>query len=289
MQFYIVDVFAEGQYTGNQLAVVRGNPDTETCQTLALEMNYAETTFITDEAIKDGGYDVRIFTPANEVPFAGHPTLGTAFIIQQEIIGESVSQVILNEKVGQIPVTFGDDGFLWMRQMQPEFSEIYPAEQTAAMLGVSLDDIDTRFPIQVVSTGLPFIIVPLRTVVAVQQAACDVKQLKAMIGWEQHQKQFGVFVFAPEAVQTENDIHARCFVHLHGVPEDPATGSANGCFAGWLAKNRYFGDGKVQARVEQGYEIRRPSLILLDAEATDEGIDIRVGGRVRMVARGELM
>jgi len=132
--FYIVDVFAEEKYAGNQLAVVRGAKalsDNE-MQRIAKEMNYSETTFILSDEKRDGGYDVRIFTPEKEVPFAGHPTLGTAYVIQQKIVKKPIKRMVLNLKVGQIPTTFsyseeyGD--VLWMKQMQPIFGQTFDAE-----------------------------------------------------------------------------------------------------------------------------------------------------------------
>jgi trans-2,3-dihydro-3-hydroxyanthranilate isomerase len=98
-----------------------------------------------------------------------------------------------------------------------------------------------------------------------------------------------IFIFAPDPVKAENQIHARCFVHLHGAPEDPATGSANGCFAGWLVHQRYFGTGRIQVRVEQGYMLGRPSLILLDADEEEGEIIVNVGGKAFLIARGELL
>ncbi|HEY9706832.1 MAG TPA: PhzF family phenazine biosynthesis isomerase, partial [Oculatellaceae cyanobacterium] len=127
LTFYIVDVFAVEKYTGNQLAVFTDAvalSETQ-MQRIAKEMNYSETTFITSTDLRDGGYDVRIFTPNKELPFAGHPTLGTAYIIQREIINEPVEKVNLNLKVGQIPVTWHQtvdaDEVLWMRQNPPTF------------------------------------------------------------------------------------------------------------------------------------------------------------------------
>src|SRR6185295_18814099 len=117
--FYIVDVFAEAKYAGNQLAVFRGPVPEELMQPLALEMHYSETTFITNETEVDGGYDVRIFTPAEEIPFAGHPTLGTAHILRTEVTEGGPEHVALNLKVGQIPVRY--DGLYWMTQNAPEF------------------------------------------------------------------------------------------------------------------------------------------------------------------------
>lgn len=290
MQFYILDVFAEEKYAGNQLAVFRGKPSDEMMQRLAKEMHFSETTFITSESPVSGGYDVRIFTPAAELPFAGHPTLGTAFIVQREIIGKPVAQVILNEKVGQIPVNFAEDGVLWMEQKAAEFGHIYGREELAEALGLNPEDIDERYPAQEVSTGNPFIIAPIKSLEAVKRAEVNLPKFKEMIrAGEAAQGARKIFIFCPETENPENQIHARCFVHLYGIPEDPATGSANGNFAGWLAKYRYLGDSKVNARVEQGYEIGRPSLLLLDSEDNGTSISVKVGGRVQLVAKGELV
>jgi trans-2,3-dihydro-3-hydroxyanthranilate isomerase len=290
VQFYILDVFAEEKYAGNQLAVFRGAPSDAMMQRLAQEMHFSETTFITSESPSDGGYDVRIFTPAAELPFAGHPTLGTAYIIQHEILKEPAKQVILNEKVGQIPVNFSDDGLLWMEQKPPQFGHCYEPEELAEALGLSTDDIDQRFPTQEVSTGTSFIIAPLKTLEAVKRAEVNLPKFKQMIvAGEKEQAARKIFIFCPEAENPENQFHARCFVHLYGIPEDPATGSANGNFAGWLAKYRYFGHSKVTARVEQGYEIGRPSLLFLDSEDKSDSIVVKVGGHVQLVAKGELV
>ncbi|HEY9295072.1 MAG TPA: PhzF family phenazine biosynthesis protein, partial [Phormidium sp.] len=170
MQFYIVDVFAEERYAGNQLAVFTGDgvaclSDAE-MQKIAKEMNFSETTFITSNEVINGGYNVRIFTPGQELPFAGHPTLGTAFILQQEIIKSSVERVILNLKVGQIPVTLNYASeaveWLWMQQKTPTFSQGFSPNQLAPVLNLEVDEIDSRYPIEEVSTGVPFIIVPLK-------------------------------------------------------------------------------------------------------------------------------
>jgi trans-2,3-dihydro-3-hydroxyanthranilate isomerase len=152
------------------------------------------------------------------------------------------------------------------------------------------DEIDKSFPIQEVSTGTAFIIVPLKNLKSVQKARVRLGRLKKLL--DKKERILGadaIFVFCPERLHKENQIHARAFVHLHGIPEDPATGSANGCFAGWLAQYAYFGDSKVNVRVEQGYEIKRPSLLMLDAEKNGDEISVRVGGRVQLVGRGELV
>jgi trans-2,3-dihydro-3-hydroxyanthranilate isomerase len=292
MIFYIVDVFAEEKFTGNQLAVVRdaaGLTDDD-MQNITKEMNYSETTFILSDDQRDGGYDVRIFTPAQEVPFAGHPTLGTAYIIQQEIIKEPLEKVILNLKVGQIPVTFNYTGkekdVLRMKQIEPTFGHIIEPEPISEMLGINKSDIDERFPVHEVSTGMYFIIVPLKTLDAVKRAKVDKDKYFKLI---ENRQAKAVLVFCPETYSKENDLNVRVFVDYFGIPEDPATGSGNGCLAGYLVKHCYFGEDQINIRVEQGYEIARPSLLYLRAENKEGQIDISVGGKVVMVACGELM
>ena len=166
LKYYIVDVFAESKYAGNQLAVFRNvhSLTTDMMQKIAREINYSETTFILSETEQNGGYDVRIFTPKKELPFAGHPTLGTAYIIQQEIIQKPIDKVMLNLKVGQIPVTFSykdkQANILFMRQLPPTFGKVPDTAEIAEALSISINDIDNRFPIQEVSTGVPNFVVP---------------------------------------------------------------------------------------------------------------------------------
>ncbi|MDT8301435.1 MAG: PhzF family phenazine biosynthesis protein [Sedimentisphaerales bacterium] len=290
--FYIVDVFAEEKYAGNQLAVIRdaaGLSDDD-MQNITKEMNYSETTFVLSDDRRNGGYDVRIFTPAEEVPFAGHPTLGTAYIIQQEIIKEPVEKIILNLKVGQIPVTFNYSGkekdVLRMKQIEPAFAQTIEPEQISQVLGINTSDIDEKFPVQEVSTGMFFIIVPLKTLDAVKRAKVARDKYFKLI---ENRQAKAILVFCPETYSKKNDLNVRVFVDYYGIPEDPATGSGNGCLAGYLVKNRYFGKEQIDIRVEQGYEIARPSLLYLKAENKDGQIDISVGGKVVMVARGELI
>jgi len=263
---YLLDVFAETKYAGNQLAVI-GNASALTAtemQNIAREMNYSETTFILSDQHVNGGYDVRIFSLDEELPFAGHPTLGTAFVIQQYLINKAVEEVRLNLGVGQIPVSFsyynGRPDILWMKQIAPLFGAKFEAALVAAALNINPSMIDCRFPIQEVSTGLPFIIVPLASLDAVK--ACTVDRVGYLKLIDQAEAK-SVFVFCPETYQPGNQINARMFDNYHGIMEDPATGSANGCLAAYLVKYRYLGDSEINLRVEQGYEIGRPSLLLL--------------------------
>jgi trans-2,3-dihydro-3-hydroxyanthranilate isomerase len=292
LTFYIVDVFAVEKYTGNQLAVFTDALalSDEQMLRIAKEINYSETTFLTTTEPRNGGYDVRIFTPTKELPFAGHPTLGTAYIIQQEILKEPVETLRLNLKVGQIPVTkestdeLGE--VLWMRQNPPTFHQNLNAADLAPILNLELNEIDSRFPIQEVSTGIPFIIVPLKTHDSLKRIKVDRAKYLAFVETTQSKE---ILVFCPETYASENHLSVRVFAEYLGIPEDPATGSANGCLAGYLVYYSYFGEKSVDVRVEQGYEIGRPSLLLLKAQEKGDAIEVSVGGKVVMVAKGEFI
>ena len=292
MKFYIVDVFAVEKYTGNQLAVFTdaSSLSDKQMQRIAKETNYSETTFIPSNEMKEGGYEVRIFTPEQELPFAGHPTLGTAYIIQQELIKNPVERVNLNLKVGQIPVTLHYAGdsveWLWMQQKMPTFGQGFSAEKIAPVLNLEVDEIDTRFPIEEVSTGVPFIIIPLKTLTAIKQIKVNKDKYFELIETTQAK---AILAFCPETYSSENNLNVRMFADYLGVPEDPATGSANGCLAGYLVEYSYFGEEPINLRVEQGYEIGRPSLLLLKAQRGEHGIEVSVGGKVILVAKGEFV
>jgi trans-2,3-dihydro-3-hydroxyanthranilate isomerase len=288
--FYFVDVFAEEKYSGNQLAVVTGAKDLSDLQMqkIANEMHFSETTFVLSDKKQKDGYDVRIFTPASEVPFAGHPTLGTAYVINRFVAKKQTTEIFLNLKAGKIPVNFEQTPekgeVLWMKQLTPVFGKTFEIARFCDLLGLKKPDFDPKFPIQEVSTGLPFIIVPLMNLDAVKRARVNPTIQRELI----KETQAGILVFCPETYRKENDLNVRVFVDVFGISEDPATGSGNGCLAGYLSKHRYFDDSKVDARVEQGFEIGRPSLLLLKGEDKEGTLEVRVGGQVVLVAKGEL-
>ena len=309
LPFYIVDVFSieKQKFTGNQLAVVRNAKSLKTAemQRIANEMHFSETTFIGSDEInsesgeKSGGYDVRIFTPNYELKFAGHPTLGTAYVIQQEILRKPVETVKLNLGVGQIPVTFGygqgngpgDVREMWMKQVEPKFKDFnHSKKELTDVLGIVESDFDDRFPIQDVSTGIFTTIIPLRSLSAVKSAKVDTRAYSKYV---QDRESKTLLIFSPETYDKANDLNVRVFAIFYGVPEDPATGSANGCLAAYLMKNSYFGKDKTEikdVKVEQGYEINRPSLLKLNASANDRGrINVEVGGSAVIVVEGKLL
>lgn len=285
MKYYITDVFAIGKYSGNQLAtfIVEKELDTETMQKIAQEVNYSETTFITSDKQKNKGYDVRIFTPKAEIDFAGHPTLGTAYIINEFIEPKKRKLIKLNLKVGQIPVEIRSDMY-WMKQVQPEFSE--PLEQTevAKMLNISHSDIDDEFPILGVTTGLPFTIIPLKNKAALVNCELNMNEYDKFIEstWAK-----GIMVFCRGGYTSLQDMCVRVFVPWLGIAEDPATGSAAGCLAAWLLKNDFYGTPFISISTGQGYEIDRPSDISIEASSEKNIFHIEVGGEIEMIASGE--
>jgi trans-2,3-dihydro-3-hydroxyanthranilate isomerase len=296
--FHIVDVFANEKFAGNQLAVVRNAidfPESE-LQKFAREMNFSETTFIMINeselnADQEIPFRVRIFTPNAELPFAGHPTLGTAFVIQQYILRRKVSRIVLDLKVGPIEVVpeYESDGvkLLWMKQNEPKFSKpTLSRDQVSKVLGLSKSDFDSDYPIQEVSTGFPFIIVPLKSMRALKKSRVDREKYFPLI---RKTKAKSILIFAPGSHGTDSKLSCRMFSEYFGVPEDPATGSANGCLAAYLSHHEYFDSHKVDIQVDQGYEIARPSTLYLRTEPENKKINVTVGGHVVPVAEGALL
>ncbi|RNI29105.1 PhzF family phenazine biosynthesis protein [Rufibacter latericius] len=299
--YYIVDVFADAPYKGNQLAVFlqSQNLSTEQMQQITQEIGFAESSFILSETPVDDAFPTRIFTVEYEVPFAGHPTLGTAFVIQQVLLQKQVPEVRLQVKVGQIPVSFSyqveKPAFLMMQQIQPNLGEPIPREAVAHLLGVSPDTIHPDFPVQEVSTGLPFLIVPLKRLTDIQQLQVQPAKLLAFLqqyGLYKTQRPDGLSValyfFCPETYSPEHQVNARMLALENGqVIEDAATGSANGCLLAYLLRHRYFQKEELDLLVEQGYEINRNATIKLQGRLTaGDHFDLKVGGQVQLIAKG---
>lgn len=285
MRFFFNDVFAESRYAGNQLATFLDCDGLDGASMLRItqEVGFSETTFVTDLREKNGGYDVRIFTPGREVEFAGHPTLGTAFVIRNNVAGDRPDRIVLNLKVGQVPVELRDDGMAWMKQVAPRFGKDLERNEVARVLGISPDAIDRRWPIQEVSTGFPHIIVPLLGIPMLRKVRIDRERYFGLVkgAWAEN-----ILVFCMEGQETGQDISVRVFPIAHGIPEDPATGSGNGCLAAYLSRHRCLGGPDVDVKVGQGYEMGRPSTLYLKAGENGGVIDVRVGGRVVPVSSG---
>ena len=173
-----------------------------------------------------------------------------------------------------------------MKQIEPQFGRQHAPQHLAPVIGLDPEDFDNRFPIEEVSTGLPFYIVPLRNLISLKKAHIDRDQYFDLVSGSESK---GILVFCPESHGSDNDFSVRVFVDYFGVPEDPATGSGNGCLAGYLVKHRYFGKDSIDVRVEQGFEIGRPSLLSLKSEQKGSSIEIYVGGKSILVARGKFI
>jgi trans-2,3-dihydro-3-hydroxyanthranilate isomerase len=284
--FVQLDVFTSKPLEGNQLAVftdARGLSDDE-MQKLARETNLCETTFILPRAAeveRAEGHQVRIFTVNEELPFAGHPTLGTSWYLRQQAGAE---EIVLDLKVGKIPVRFEErDGLLFgeMRQAEPQFGATHPHDTIANVLGVAVSELDERLPIQTVSTGMPFTVVPFRSLATLQNLSIGWTQMApylASIG----SPAFFYFV-CRETVDPKSTLHAR-MIFYNG--EDPATGSAAGCCAAWAVKHGVLAPD-TQGVIEQGGETRRPSFLYIRASKTAEAVsNVRVGGHVVHVIDG---
>lgn len=289
---YIVDVFTERRFGGNQLAVVLDADDlsTEAMQQIALETNFSETTFVTSRELGPSGYPVRIFTPGQELPFAGHPTLGTAWVIRRHVAESEPASVALSLGVGRVPVTFerASDGAeaVWFTAPPIEFGPSCAPDRMASALGLTADDIDRRAPVQQLSAGIVVVIVPVRSKAALDRCRLDVDRFASLAA--EGFRPF-VYVFCAEPEMPGNDMAARFFFEANGIREDPATGSATACLGRYLLVHGFLGAGDVNVRIEQGAAVGRPSLLMLQASEQDGLPVIRVGGGVVPVMDGRLL
>lgn len=282
----ICDVFAPRKFQGNQLAVFpdAGGLTDSDMQTLAREIHFSESSFILSRQPTQRGFPVRIFTPAREVPFAGHPTLGTAYVIWERFLDRKVDPVRLDLKVGVVPVQVYENGErLMMTQVPPRFGKEVEPAQAAGVLGLQSGDIDSRYPCQEVSTGLWFLIVPVTRLASVQAIKVNLAEYYRLL---EDLDAKAVLTFCPETIDPRCRLHVRVFCDFYGVPEDPATGSANGCLCAWLSKHRYLGASDFSIATEQGVEMQRESLLYLEAEEKHGRTEVRVGGRVFIAGHG---
>ena len=284
-QFFITDVFTCQRYGGNQLATFvdcESFSDQE-MQKIAREINFSETTFITSRQPRDGGYDVRIFTPRAEIDFAGHPTIGTAHIIRNKLRLTDADKIALNLRVGKLAVTFSDTSVVWMKQMPPAFGKQLDTSILAQVLSLEIVDIDTISPIEEVSTGFPHLIVPLKNLNALKRAKINKDAYFSLVtdAWARN-----ILVFSREGYEAAHRLSVRVFADFYGVPEDAATGSGNGCLAAYLAQHQLLGSSTLDVLAGQGYEMGRPSTLALRASKHSNGIDVFVGGSVVDVAEG---
>jgi trans-2,3-dihydro-3-hydroxyanthranilate isomerase len=288
-EYVQVDVFSDRRLQGNMLCVfpdARGLADDE-MQAIARETNLSETTFIFPRDAREEaerGVRVRIFTTAEELPFAGHPTLGTAWVLRQRT-GRDLIELDLN--IGKIPVRFQErDGSLFgeMRQRDPEFGPMLKVEDLAACTNLAPDDFDRGLPIQTVSTGVPFAVVPLKSVEALSRLRLDLERCGAYL--KDADTKFPYFLTPDGGGGAAAPRMRARMIFYNG--EDPATGSAAGCAAAWMVRHG-LAKPDQQVVIEQGVEMKRRSLISVRAGRDgDRIVQVHVGGNVVQVMRGEL-
>ncbi|MFW9850928.1 MAG: PhzF family phenazine biosynthesis protein [Candidatus Thorarchaeota archaeon] len=287
-------VFVDDRYNfgGNQLATywnidINKSISTDNMQGMTLEMNFSESTFLEKPTSSEFAAKVRIFTPARELDFAGHPTIGTAYVMREKgIVKSNARAATLELGIGPIPVDYLPSGLIRMKQNEPEFLDIWGDKVSiASALNISKDDIATEAPMQWVSTGFPFLMIQLKSLESVQKASPNTPEILSTLDGQISKL---IVIFCTEGVNKDSNVHVRMFGPEVGVVEDPATGSAAGPLAAYieqynLLKRKKPGDDII---IEQGYEIKRPSKIVASVIGEEDFIGAYVSGQTRLVAEG---
>lgn len=281
--FYQVDVFTDHIFGGNPLAVFTSGQSFQEgeLQKVAREMNLSETTFVYPSSTNEADFDVRIFTPTREIPFAGHPTLGTAYVLRKNaLVTPEKNPLRLNFKGGIISVWVEGNKSFMQHPPAQTLHEVDPSEKIAQALGLTSNDLDENFPLRVVSTGFPALIVPITYLFKIREIDINTQILSEVL------KPLGIdmiYPFCRETVDRENTVHVRAFAPSLGIPEDPATGSVAGAMGAYWAS--FNDDEEIRMVIEQGYEMQRPSLIHVEI-SKQEIQKIRVGGQCKPVFTG---
>lgn len=301
LSFHTLDVFTDRAFGGNPLGVFPDAAHLETAlmQRIAGEMNLSETVFLGAPETAEGTARVRIFTPAVEVPFAGHPTVGSAIFIAGALGAEATrsdghrATLVLEENVGPVPVEVRFEGgrpvfARFTTAILPEHRPTpYSAVELAAMVGLEADDLGPSGLVpEMVSCGLPYHIIPVASLDAVRGATLEFGLWQRLLGgsWAHH-----VYLVCPEAEAEGVDVHVRMFAPGSGVPEDPATGSAAAALGGYLAEADGRDEGTLRWTVEQGIEMGRPSLLEVEADrSAGRTTAVRVGGSAVAVSSGTM-
>jgi trans-2,3-dihydro-3-hydroxyanthranilate isomerase len=259
-------------------------------QQVAAEMNLSETTFVAPTPQADGSHRVRIFTPAHEVAFAGHPILGTAWVLRHHVAPRASGPVRLQLQVGAVPVRFEADGAgeaAWFVAPPRLLGAQVAADAMAHALGLAPDDIDTTLgPVQAVSSGTSACIVPLRGLDALRRARLDLNAFAPLAAQGLAPL---VYLFCRETRTPRHDLSARFFFEAHGVREDPATGNGAAFLGEYGLEHGCFGRGDLSLRIEQGHDVQRPSLVRVRARTVDGAREVQVGGGVVGTVEGQLL
>ncbi|MHA1904935.1 MAG: PhzF family phenazine biosynthesis protein [Candidatus Thorarchaeota archaeon] len=287
-------VFIDDRYSfgGNQLATfwdakINEVLNTELMQGIALELNFSETTFLSEPQNKECASKVRIFTPARELSFAGHPTIGTAFVMKhKELLKPNTNETILELGVGPIPVEYVEEAVVRMKQNKPEFLNTWNDKWAMSeTIGINPEDISDVGPIQWVSTGNPFLIVPLKNLEALERAIPNTGKILETF---EHHSSRQILILCTEPVNEDSHVHVRMFAPELGVVEDPATGSAAGPLAAYMERYNLLGREKTgeEIVIEQGYEMNRPSRLVAQVIGDEVYENVLVSGKTKLIAEG---
>ena len=282
LPFYIVDVFAEKKYLGNQLAVFTGAGilNTEEMQKIAREINFAESTFITKLDNENCVAEIRIFTPEHEMQFAGHPIIGTSWVLMNRIFENQPKNISLSVPIGVIPI-FQSGDLVWLQAAQPQFLDTFSAKDFLKFSNLSITDFDDTFPIQEVTTGSAFVIVPLKSKKALENLVLDKVEMDQWLQAHCKTNHRAIYFYFLE----ENNLVSRMlYIEDNQLKEDSATGSASTCLQAFLLK---YHSAEIQIVNHQGEFINRASQIYFDGKLANNHFDIKIGGKTQFIAKGE--
>jgi trans-2,3-dihydro-3-hydroxyanthranilate isomerase len=282
LPFYIVDVFAEKKYAGNQLAVFldADTLSTEEMQKIAREINFAESTFITNIQPENNSASIRIFTPVSEMQFAGHPIIGTSWVLMNKIVETHPRNFKLSVPIGEIPIQQSED-LVWLQAAQPQFWDVFSKEDFVSFSNLSTADFDDEFPIQEVTTGSAFVIVPLKNIKALEDLNLELIKMKEWLQAHCKTNHRALYFYCFD----QGELYSRMFcIENNQLVEDAATGSASTCLQAFLLK--YYSP-EMKLVNHQGDFINRPSQIYFDGKLLEDRFHIKIGGKTQFIAKGE--
>lgn len=282
LPFYIVDVFADKKYTGNQLAVFLGaeNLSSEEMQQMAREMNFAESTFITKLDKENNKAEIRIFTPAHEMQFAGHPIIGTSWVLMNKIFENAPEKITLEVPIGPIAIHKTED-LIWLKAAQPKFWDVFAKEDFPSFSNLTIDDFDNQYLIQEVTTGSAFVIVPLNSQRALENLVLDKDKTDKWLKNHCKTDHRALYFYSYENSKL---ISRMLCVEHNQLVEDAATGSASTCLQAYLLK---YHAPEIELINHQGDYMGRPSQIYFKGKFEQDLFDIKIGGKAQFVAKGE--
>lgn len=282
LPFYIVDVFTDKKYAGNQLAVFldAGNLSSEEMQKIASEINFVESTFVTKLDTENNKAEIRIFTPEYEMQFAGHPIIGTSWVLMNKIFDNSADEIKLYVPIGPIAIHQKDD-LIWLKAAQPKFWDIFSKEDFTLFSNLKSSDFENQFPIQEVTTGSAFVMVGLSSKRALEGLVLDKDKTNEWLKKHCRTSHQGMYFYYLEG---EKLFSRMLYIEHNQLREDAATGSASSCLQAYLLKNH---KPELELINYQGDYINRPSQIYFKGKLTGNEFDINIGGKTQFVAKGE--